>query len=195
MDDLRLRTRSPWLARLAVGAALVASGTLIIATVSAFALFQGRVDDLEQDNAALRRSLREVEGVLQAKSDELADRLRSIETTPGIIGPQGPRGDTGPQGPPGQVGPRGEQGLTGPSGPPGPLGPTGATGPQGPPGKVLDSDKFVAREGSWYSSLNLGALDSCLTDLTEVIADLSRMVRYGYGSVRSVFCGGVVGRR
>lgn len=75
-----------------------------------------------------------------------------LELTPGITGPQGPKGDTGepgpagPQGPKGDTGepgpagatgprgPRGEPGIRGPQGPQGPAGPQGEQGPQGPAG-------------------------------------------------------------
>jgi hypothetical protein len=55
----------------------------------------------------------------------------------GLIGPQGPKGDTGATGPQGlkgdtgAVGPQGLKGDTGATGPQGPKGDTGATGPQG----------------------------------------------------------------
>lgn len=58
----------------------------------------------------------------------------------GIVGPQGPQGETGPQGPQGEqgpVGPQGPQGATGPQGPQGETGPQGEkgdTGEQGPQG-------------------------------------------------------------
>lgn len=75
-----------------------------------------------------------------------------LELTPGITGPQGPKGDTGepgpagPQGPKGDTGepghagetgprgPRGDPGIRGPQGPQGPAGPQGEQGPTGPAG-------------------------------------------------------------
>lgn len=63
----------------------------------------------------------------------------------GLVGPQGPRGDTGATGPRGEAGPtgaRGPQGETGPTGARGPQGPTGETGPtgaRGPQGPTGDT--------------------------------------------------------
>lgn len=57
-----------------------------------------------------------------------------LELTPGITGPQGPKGDTGEPGPAGPQGPKGDTGEPGSAGPQGPKGETGPRGPRGEPG-------------------------------------------------------------
>jgi hypothetical protein len=70
---------------------------------------------------------------------------KSIKTTQGetgLQGPQGEKGETGPQGPQGEKGetglqgPQGEKGETGPQGPQGEKGETGLQGPQGEKGET-----------------------------------------------------------
>lgn len=61
-----------------------------------------------------------------------------LDLTPGITGPQGPKGDTGVPGPAGPQGPKGDTGEPGPAGATGPRGPRGEPGirgPQGPQGE------------------------------------------------------------
>ena len=57
----------------------------------------------------------------------------------GIVGPQGPKGDTGEQGPQGPKGETGERGPQGIQGPKGDKGEQGETGPQGPKGDKGDT--------------------------------------------------------
>ncbi|WP_395850534.1 hypothetical protein [Cystobacter fuscus] len=66
----------------------------------------------------------------------------AFEMTMGMVGPQGPKGDTGPQGPKGDkgdTGPQGPKGDKGDKGDTGPQGPKGDTGPQGPQGPKGDT--------------------------------------------------------
>ena len=75
---------------------------------------------------------------LNAIQDELI-RVAAKVDDGGLVGPQGPKGDTGPTGP---QGPKGDAGDIGPQGP------KGATGPQGPAGHtpVKGADYWTAAD-------------------------------------------------
>jgi hypothetical protein len=80
---------------------------------------------------------------------QLVEHLQQIieEGGIGLVGPQGPPGETGTPGEMGPQGPAGETGTPGEMGPQGPAGETGTTGemgPQGPAGGVIDFADFFA---------------------------------------------------
>lgn len=85
-------------------------------------------------------------------------------STPGTVGPQGPKGDTGPAGPSGVVGPAGPMGLqglkgdTGPAGATGPQGVVGPAGPQGLPGPTpltcVGVGHYLQFDGSNFQCVN-----------------------------------------
>lgn len=160
-------------------------------------LLSARVNDLEGTIHALEEAamLSDSAADAHARSIEaIQARVASIETTPGIVGPAGPKGDPGPIGPAGPQGPRGDDGPTGPLGATGPAGPRGPQGLQGPAGEITNADDFVKLSvASYNSSVDLSALESCLSSISGAIDDLERIVDFGYGFVSSVRCFGVVG--
>jgi hypothetical protein len=173
-----------------VGLAVVAAGTLVALRVSS------DLDALERENDLLREELAASRSDLDEGSTVVEDidkRLTSIETTPGIVGPVGPRGEAGPAGPVGPTGAQGERGEVGPPGPIGLVGARGLPGPQGPAGNVLNADDFIQNGGFSYSTLDLGSLNRCLSDIEDAIRDIGRVLDFGFGSVSSVSCFGVVG--
>lgn len=182
-------------------AGLLAMGALSIVVALSFVTVnqqQSRIDGLERELEEVRRSVsadaseRAIE--MSTHRDGLAgldERLTSLETTPGIVGPPGPQGEPGPAGPPGVAGEPGPPGEIGLSGPVGPVGPPGPRGAQGPAGQVLNADDFVQNAGFGASSLDLGALQRCLDGLEDAIDDIDRLLSFGYGSIWSPSCWGV----
>ena len=165
-------------------AALPASLLLLVAACSTdtsdlkdrLTALEDRNVTLEQQNDDLSARLTALEAAnssslssVEDQQSELSRRLTSIETTPGIVGPEGPGGEVGapgPTGPAGPAGPIGDQGTQGPAGPAGPIGPTGL---QGPPGTITNANDFVENSGFAQSSLNVDGLDSCLTALASAV--------------------------
>ncbi len=79
-----------------------------------------------------------VPGSVTAK-EFIGDGSKLTNLTQGLVGPQGPKGDTGVAGPIGPIGPQGPKGDTGVAGPIGPIGlqgPKGDTGVAGPIGPI-----------------------------------------------------------
>lgn len=184
--------------RIIISAVALCAGAVTMAGALMLVSLRNQVNDLEQENAKISRTLARVNTALEenlAVLDSVDGRVKAIETTPGIVGPPGSKGDPGPHGSVGIAGPRGEQGPPGATGPAGPQGPRGLTGAQGPAGKALNEDDFVKRAGYSYSkSLDLGQLESCLRSLDSAIDDLTFAVNYGHYASASASCYGVVSR-
>lgn len=179
----------------------VAAGPILLGLVALGWVLNDTRDDLrraERERDDLAASLEESRSDLRElgeRTKDLHDRVTSLETTPGIVGPAGPQGAPGPVGPQGPAGPKGDVGAQGAAGPPGPMGAAGPRGPQGLAGQITNADEFV-RLGSYsyYSTLNVSSLDSCLYDIVSAIDDIDRVLTYGYGFVSSVSCFGVASR-
>ncbi|MEL6060675.1 MULTISPECIES: collagen-like protein [unclassified Methylobacterium] len=70
----------------------------------------------------------------QSRSVVIAGCGQQGPQAPGLVGPQGPRGEAGPRGETGPAGQPGAMGMPGPAGPPGLRGAAGAPGEPGRPG-------------------------------------------------------------
>lgn len=153
--------------------AMIALGAVALSVIL-LVLYLGTRSDIDDLQATLSESNAE----LTARLEEAIGRLVSIETTPGILGPEGPQGEQGPVGAQGEVGPLGPQGVQGNIGPVGPPGPTGSPGPRGPAGSITNANDFVERGFSSRATLNLDRLDSCLRDLEDAVGRIARSIQF-----------------
>lgn len=93
-------------------------------------------------------------------AEQVDNKIKTIELTPGPQGPQGIQGIQGPIGPQGEIGPQGIQGEPGPQGEIGPKGDTGPQGPQGEPGAPGQDYVLTEADKAEIANLVLASIPS-----------------------------------
>ncbi len=144
-------------------ALIVVSALVAVPLVGYFDL-RGTVNDLRAQRADT-----------DAELAGLAERLSSLETTPGVLGPPGPAGGPGPQGERGVTGISGPTGERGPAGPQGPAGERGLVGLQGPAGSIT------------RDQLNcLVSVNSAITDIDRSLTSLDSALDSAFSAFRTL---------
>ena len=136
-----------------------------------------------EDNVTVIRAAQ-----LNAIQDEIIRVAEEVDDG-GLVGPQGPKGETGatgPQGPKGDTGadgPKGETGATGPKGDTGDTGPQGPAGPQGAPGgisiDIVDSVAEMTDTGKQYVLSSNSHIYTYKT--TQTTGTITEQISYGTG--------------